>query len=439
MDINETIHVICDEINVNNRLHIKLIDVYDCDIWRSIVIDSKCDHLYLVSLTYDEFLSLTNAEVLSYRWSEVIKMSCRVYAPGEQSNPSEIRTFEIALDIFRKLKQLNNSFLWIDYLSHLNNEQHKRAVISRMGSLYLRGLVYPLYLHDYKCDHDNSNTDMLSLSLRRGWIQQEISFGRLNRDVVCDFVKSSLLKNDYGNLGTLIRRRACAIKWSFEKIQSLENVPGNICNPDICPEQIKKFNKGIYESRVHFILGLFRLSPLGRTNSNVYECISFLVNKENENSFTEELTDVLCRRNVFDPRDTFCAQSLLRSFAESRLTYETDAYIAMTQIPALSCGITTVDEIKDPYMTVLRLCWLSILESDEYFEFSINRELESDWTLGLHELLPYIQDAVKENHNLIINIGSLSSCRKIIYSLKIKEDATRVPELYVTSSALDIA
>jgi len=162
-------------------------------------------------------------------------------------------------------------------------------------------------------------------------------------------------------------------------------------------------------------------------------------------TFTDELTDVICAPNMFDPRDMFCAQSLLRSFAESKLTFETDAYVAMIQVPAISCGVTSINNIKDPYTTVLRLCWLRILASDEDFEFSINRELENDWTLGLHELLPYIQNAVKEQYNnLVINTGTTSKCRKIVYSLKrpkkkntSRNSDTDVPELYVTSSSFE--
>ena len=49
-----------------------------------------------------------------------------------------------------------------------------------MGSLYVQGIVFPLYLQDYYM-HENEYSSVLSSSLRRGWIQQEISYGRLQR------------------------------------------------------------------------------------------------------------------------------------------------------------------------------------------------------------------------------------------------------------------
>ena len=68
-------------------------------------------------------------------------------------------------------------------------------VIRNMGSLYVQGIVFPLYLQDYYM-HENEYSSMLSSSLRRGWIQQEISYGRLQRVIVNEFVKASIEKKD---------------------------------------------------------------------------------------------------------------------------------------------------------------------------------------------------------------------------------------------------
>jgi len=406
IDVNQTIYAVCDEVNVSNRLFTKLIDVYDCDEWKITVIEYNCQHLCLVALTYDEFLSLPNAEVLSYRWNKIKTISCSCYAPGE-SNPSDIRTQEIALDVFRKLHHITNSFLWVDYLSHLGDEQHKKAVISRMGSLYLKGSVFPLYLQDYYSGHYEG--DLLSLSLRRGWIQQEISFGKLNNEAVKKFVESSIKNEDFGILGTLVRRRAQALKWSFEKvdIKVEPNMNDDSINPNI-------------KSKLKGACGFLGPSPPNRfspltsksTPTSITGCIEKLVKSQSSKSFVDELTSVLCEVNKFDPNDLFSAFSLLRSFAESELTYEADAYVAMTQVPAVSCGLA---DMNDPYLTVLRKCWLTLLNSDIDFEFNLNRKVELDKTMGLHETLPHIQEAIEQDVDfLIINIGA--SSRQIIFS-----------------------
>ena len=429
-DYNDLIFIVCDEKNIGNRKNTKLANVYDCDEWRQAVSDANLDNeLFLVESTYDEFLSLSNAEVLSYRWSNIITINCSVYSPGS-SSPSETRKSDISLDVFRKLKGLSNSYVWIDYLSHLNNEQHKSEVIRKMGSLYVQGMVFPLYLQDYYV-HANEYSSMLSSSLRRGWIQQEISYGCLQRDIVNEFVKVSIEKKDYSNLGTLIRRRAYALKWAFDKAKSLGKMDDRKT-----PDMVDKDKDAPVHKHINF--KLFDSSPPRGDNSNVYECIKLLVEESSvsDSSFIDDLTNALCMRNRFNPDDIFCVQSLLRSFAESALTYEEDAYIAMTQVSAISCGLTKVDAIN-PLLAVLRISWLKILEDlgKNSLRFSMSRSLETDWTLGLPELFSHIKSAIERKDDyLVIETVEIDEKKstKIIFTFGGLDH--RLKDVYVTSS-----
>ena len=453
MNFDDRIYIVCDEINVNNRKSTKLIDVYDCDDWRLAVKNANCcEELYLVESTYEEFLSLPNAEVLSYRWRSVITITCKVYSPGD-SNPSEERTSEISLDIFRKLKTLRNSHIWIDYLSHLNNEEHKKNVIQKMGTLYVYGNVYPLYLQDYLQDYlhkheDDDSEDLpkllelslndssysLSSSLRRGWIQQEISFGQMQKDIVLEFVKTCIKSKDYRSLGTLIRRRAKALEWAFELFNSISKFTVDLVKPDSDDSDYINPDPPNIEYLLDISSGFFGISPSLEVENNVYMCIGFLVESQTSESFINDLVSNICVSNDFDPSNKFSAQQLLRSFAGSDLKYEEDAYIAMIQCPAILCGIKSLNFLKDPYVALLRRCWLSILQSQQTFAFTVNRKREEDCVLGLYEVLPILKDAVVKQHDyLLIKVGK----REIIFELRscsIKDNKALPVTVFVSTS-----
>jgi hypothetical protein len=101
-----------------------------------------------------------------------------------------------------------------------------------MGPLYSTGLVHPLYLADYygspagaqrgphtveaaRDDDDvkKPKEERTLAALRRGWIQQEVSYGQLDSAVVSKFVAACVAQGEFGMLGTLLRRRASAMWW----------------------------------------------------------------------------------------------------------------------------------------------------------------------------------------------------------------------------------
>ena len=78
------------------------------------------------------------------------------------------------------------------------------------GELYTRGVVLPLYLLDFT---SNLDSEALMIALRRGWIQQEISYGLLHTETTKRFVEKCIESESFGELATFLRRRVKAMKW----------------------------------------------------------------------------------------------------------------------------------------------------------------------------------------------------------------------------------
>jgi hypothetical protein len=596
----DLIYVVCDASSVGGRRATPLLDVYDSLAWRAAVTNANCSsELFLVESTYDEFLCLPNAEVLSYRWSEVITVKCGVREPGS-GELSEPRESEISLDIFRKLMDLRESYLWVDYLSHLNDPSHKRAVMRRMGSLYLYGNVFPLYLQDFStstsrfefyCDlfsdkkkladvhaqlhelqslvkdcesksipvkHTRTRVDEMiriiveqienmrkenpseiaylvssvveslqnsdyghsllyimkflensfskkqdlhdlfvdaismlpeskaSLSLRRGWIQQEISFGRLPVDIVKSFIKECIRRSKFELLGTFIRRRHKAIGViedssqdsierklvTFSPMQVRENnMSGELAITNafhhICGHDGYKVKS---QDELHFEdlstpqgaspgfpaandpcfnfadlndqetggrywslsqqMGMIMNPSIfqGSPQMSVTQSSAIAKNLRNKilslegielELFIDKLTSSSSEPNTFDPTSFFSAYQLLRSFAESRLTYENDAYFAMVECAAISYGIpihhftaANDENISDSFSEIFKMCWNTLLSthctvSGNIFSFSMSRTQPQEWALGLRVLSPLLAAAAyQQKQNFVVKISN---------------------------------
>ena len=226
---------------IDKRPSVPLRDVFMCEEWQR-EFDSHCGgkDLHLIRfISFDEFATIPGAKALSYRWSKVLKVVCGVRTPGEkQSSP---RKCSLAVDAFRALQKLDSGYLWVDFLCHLDHPFHKVSVIDNMSPVYCDTEVICLYLTDFcrysqqsradakiKDKHKHKvmsaplriyrsqkslGQDACLEALRRGWIQQEVSFGRLNTDIVSEFVRECVACSRFGLLGTLLRRRAVALGW----------------------------------------------------------------------------------------------------------------------------------------------------------------------------------------------------------------------------------
>ena len=87
----------------------------------------------------------------------------------------------------------------------------------------------------------------------------------------------------------------------------------------------------------------------------------------------------------------------------------------------------------------LRLFWLRVLEtsSSKDYKLSLNREYESEWALGLPELLPHIQQAIREKYEYLtistnVDDDGSDNVKKIIYRFKEEKPV----ELVITSSSV---
>ena len=86
----------------------------------------------------------------------------------------------------------------------------QKAYSQHDGRTYTRAVVLPLYLFDFTV---NRKSDDLMTAMRRGWIQQEISYGVLHRTTTEHFIKTCIKSESFGELATFLRRRPKAMKW----------------------------------------------------------------------------------------------------------------------------------------------------------------------------------------------------------------------------------
>ena len=75
----------------------------------------------------------------------------------------------------------------------------------------------PLYLLDFT---SNLDSEALMIALRRGWIQQEISYGVLHTETTKRFVEKCIESESFGELATFLRRRVKAMKWYLSLMDS---------------------------------------------------------------------------------------------------------------------------------------------------------------------------------------------------------------------------
>ena len=180
--------------------------VFSAKEWRDIVPAST---YVLRKVTMREFLKNRKNLVLSYRWNNKIRVRCGGVAPANVSLPVQDR--DLAIDFVRGLPFIEDaSFLWVDFLCHLDVDVHRKLILNTMGELYTRAVVLPLYLFDFTV---NRKSDDLMTAMRRGWIQQEISYGVLHRATTEHFIKTCIKSESFGELATFLRRRPKAMKW----------------------------------------------------------------------------------------------------------------------------------------------------------------------------------------------------------------------------------
>jgi hypothetical protein len=364
-----------------------------------------------VSSTFLKLRQLSSSEplfVLSYRWAHTIDVTCTVTAPG--GKPSVPRACVLPVDAFRALKQLERGFMWIDFLSHLHDPQHIPHTLNNMGRLYCEAEVWPLYLADFcansSADSGAGATTSTLEALRRGWIQQEVSFGTLNQGVVAAFATKCVSTGCFGLLGTLIRRRPTAMAWMMQncvldfelqsKLARETNYYTDTFGPTksvaLQPNHTDLMDEGDSSPQLTRIAAEAMLevanneSPEQGESSNVNAAVRCWVSKDP--SHVEQLVLELCKPQRCDPTEPFAAFQLLRAFSESAIKCEGDAYCAMAQC-ATESAPNLLWSPEDPG-AILRVCWVTIvdyvLQHGSAFRFAMRRKDPAHWTAGLGKI-----------------------------------------------------
>jgi len=448
-------------------------DVFDSPEWATRVDDVGAD-LVLVQVSWEDIGKLAGLRFLSYRWADILKVSCGVKVPGTKDSDKYIHHAprELAVDGLRAMKRPEGAppfsgFLWIDFLSHLDIVEVKSAVLRHMGPLYSTGIVYPLYLEDFcrglteaKGESRKLLKRSLLAALRRGWIQQEISYGKLDAEIVRHFVQMCIAEGEFGVLGTFLRRRTRTVAWLFEKVDrgygdkpnyvdlqgetkmaapsmgmwpSISRAFGAmvlVASPvaDESSSTVRAVHdvvkSAFFEANADTVTvpnpadlpGWTDLSEEDR-NEKRYEHVDAVAEAQNEyfesnlplvsrglGPFLDEVVDSLCAFQPFDPTDFFSAVQLIRSFTESALTYEEDAFVATTQHAAATGGFkwhADADASVEAYenTAVLRACWATVVKHvskqdwmEAPLQFHMHRSDARAWTAGFGAV-PEVQKA----------------------------------------------
>lgn len=487
----DVLFAVCDEKSAANHDAIALEDCFDCPEWVALV--RKCrNKLFLAASTFQAYNSLPNAKVLSYRWKDEISTVCSVTVPGIGIAAPQSCTF--CVDAFDILKDFEEGYLWIDYLCHLNYPYHKVNIMKSMGPLYGGGEIVPAYLLNIDMveidGHINGIIDdryiryigvkkqsssVLLNAVRRGWIQQEISYGRLDRGVIKSFVNHCITHQYYGILGTFITRcRPNVLRWIFKDKDDItkyllllettndfmrqdivyligrsdkpegggvslvvqnairDAISDNLrqVSPDLHAEIVRnsKNKRDKLAERLHSLQAIEEKDAMERSyddddswfspseelqqvTSQVWDFDQkkyFDIQTCGEESlssavsaiqpYLDQMVTYICEPVTFDYADFLGAYTLLRNFAESELSLESDAAYALTQVATYSMGIVDSAQdslLSDCCLTLLRMCWMTVFtvvkKHKMYITLQIKRENSLEKTLGLLHLKSFFE------------------------------------------------
>jgi len=383
---------------------IPLENVFTAEEWRHIIPPSK---YVLVKVSMHDFLMNGKNLVLSYRWDQKIKVKCGGIAPGKIRLPKQER--ELAIDFVRGLPYINEGgSLWVDFLCHLDVDRHRREILNKMGELYTRGVVLPLYLLDFV---KMRNSEALMISLRRGWIQQEISYGELHKETTKLFVNTCIESGYFGELATFLRRRIKALNYlteSYDK-EKTEGVClsfGRRTSVDLLESEAYKDLANIPDpfktviEKVEWIADIPHLCGLvsqekGQTDRRMASILS-KVCKHISESTIKNLCCEVAKAQTFDSKDFVSAVRLIRAFSESPLFNEEDVFVATLQCAARASNLKWNDSCRIQ-TEILRKCWRTVFDNinnvkdsstPAILKFDVRREHKHATGLGIFLVLP---------------------------------------------------
>lgn len=412
-----------DEETLDENIEIGLEHVFDCEEWRELVPPNT---YVMVRMSMQNFLVKKEGKrnaALSYRWENKIVVKTGGRAPNGVRLPIQVR--ELAIDFMRALELYADafSFVWVDFLCHLDVDVHREVILNTMGELYTRALVLPLYLVDFaRACEDNEKIKMrdenkdekketkkeikgqkrgtdkgssrilctdtlarkrLLTALRRAWIQQEIGYGELFRGAVERFVHACLQHHCWDELATFLRRRPFAIRWMVENMKDVTMRDVTTCEGDMNDKNtFSKASVTMEHDKCKSMLGFAKIpSPpksnkLARPNpSALHRACSRL--KAMSPTFVIRLIENICFQQRFDASDLFSSVRLLRAFSESAVFREDDIFVSTLQCAAKCANLEWIPGSSPLALrsqtAILRKCWRTMLESKMTFTFRNGR------------------------------------------------------------------
>jgi hypothetical protein len=127
-------YIVADEKCAEGRARVPLREVFACTEWAELV-DQRCPPgLFLVATTFGDLKNMPGLKLLSYRWSEVVDVTCAVRVPGEAAVrvPKPRRLAVDALRAFSGVRGVPfTGCMWVDFLCHLDDPEAKQHVLRR--------------------------------------------------------------------------------------------------------------------------------------------------------------------------------------------------------------------------------------------------------------------------------------------------------------------
>ena len=145
--------------------------------WADAVAASPLASHHLSAMSYESFVASPTSRVLSYRWNQLLRLNCPLRDPAEVE---EQFVGDVALSVLQTPPH-GWTALWADALNHLNVPAGLAMTLETMGGLYLAAPTLPQYflVGGYAA---------AEAAMSRGWMHQEVAYGRLDERALDRFV-----------------------------------------------------------------------------------------------------------------------------------------------------------------------------------------------------------------------------------------------------------
>ena len=325
---------------------VKLKELLDSPEWMTAVENSPMADYYLISISYNTFISSPRSRVLSYRWNNKLTLNCTVKDPA-----GIVIRFkgDLALSVLQTPTTYSEEskegwdMLWADALNHLNHPPSIQYTIKTMGDLYLQAITLPQYflIGDIHTAQE---------AIRRGWMHQELAYGRLDRYAVNSFIgmcaKAMPTTRWRGNPAHIPSYILLSEFVSKRLTSSTKELPLN----SLFHQVLHYTSKLDYVTCCLHILSLWRIAhdlPATDLHGTTKETAQTILEEYLNEIITKQVSDdITVNQQLLDTSASFC-WCILRAAANVNFWDKSDIYVASIAIIGRACGIDILDPLAE--------------------------------------------------------------------------------------------